>query len=92
MTLKTECCASTHVQKRPLLTSRPSRQVILARIHNRLAERGHTLNDAIAERSLYFRISLVGACNLSCPFCHNEGAPTTGKIKREDVDEAISCA
>jgi GTP 3',8-cyclase len=49
-------------------------------INRRLAERGETLASAIRERSLYFRVSLLGSCNLSCPFCHNEGGPKKGKL------------
>jgi molybdenum cofactor biosynthesis enzyme MoaA len=74
------------------LVSQPPREAVLAEIRKRLEERGETLADAIAARDLYFRVSLVGACNLSCTFCHNEGAPKEGKIKLEDVDVAIDAA
>lgn len=70
----------------------PPRDAVLTEIRRRLDQQGATLADAIADRDLYFRISLVGACNLSCTFCHNEGAPKEGKIKLEDVDVAIAAA
>lgn len=65
---------------------------MVRRIQDRLEERGQSLPEAIAERELYFRISVVGTCNLSCTFCHNEGAPTRGKITLESVDQAIGAA
>jgi len=74
------------------LVSQPSREEVLAAVRGRLDERKMTLAEAIAERDLYFRVSLVGACNLSCAFCHNEGAPKEGKVKLEDVDVAIDAA
>lgn len=73
-------------------TIQPSREVVLAAIRKRLTDRRATLAEAIAERDLYFRVSIVGACNLSCTFCHNEGAPKQGKIKLETVDAAVAAA
>ena len=52
----------------------------MSAIRSRLQDSGTTLAGAIEQRDLYFRVSLVGACNLSCAFCHNEGAPTRGKL------------
>lgn len=68
------------------------RSSVLETIGQRLDERGQDLAAAIAERELYFRISVVGTCNLSCTFCHNEGAPTSGKITLAAVERAIQAA
>lgn len=46
----------------------------------------------IREKNLYFRVSVVGACNLSCPFCHNEGAPTKGRLPFELFERATVVA
>jgi cyclic pyranopterin phosphate synthase len=61
-------------------------------IKERLWERGETLADAIRQRSLYFRVSILGACNLDCPFCHNEGGPKRGKLDIPFVSRAIRIA
>jgi molybdenum cofactor biosynthesis enzyme MoaA len=37
-------------------------------------------------------VSVIGGCNLSCPFCHNEGAPTHGFLKLEVAETAIAAA
>lgn len=58
-------------------------------IQKQLTSKGQTLAGAIRERSLYFRVSLLGGCNLKCTFCHNEGAPTTGTIDRTICNAAI---
>jgi molybdenum cofactor biosynthesis enzyme MoaA len=62
------------------------------RIRQRLLSRGDTIADAIQDRSLYFRISVLGACNLSCPFCHNEGGPTKGKLDVLFATDALRIA
>ena len=31
-------------------------------------------------RKIYFRVSLIGACNFNCEFCHNEGAGSKGSL------------
>lgn len=74
------------------LAVRPDRNRSVAMIDGRLAERDESLADAIRVRDLYFRISLVGTCNLSCTFCHNEGAPTAGKITLANAETAIAAA
>jgi GTP 3',8-cyclase len=58
-------------------------------IRRRLIERQETIRDAIQQRNLYFRVSLLGACNLSCPFCHNEGGPSKGKLDLAFAERAI---
>lgn len=68
------------------------RSAAILAIRGRLSERSQSLAEAIAERKLYFRVSVVGTCNLSCVFCHNEGAPTRGKINLAVVDRAITAA
>lgn len=52
---------------------------------NRLAE-------DINRVGLYFRVSIVGTCNLTCPFCHNEGGPNRGVIPNEIFDAAARAA
>jgi GTP 3',8-cyclase len=76
----------------PGLATDAERQQFVETITHRLEQRASTLDEEIAKRGLYFRISVVGACNLSCSFCHNEGAPKTGKIKLSVVDTAIRSA
>jgi len=49
-------------------------------IQKKLTENGKTISDGIEKKKLYFRVSLVGTCNLNCEFCHNEGAPCSGKL------------
>jgi GTP 3',8-cyclase len=72
--------------------SKTTRNAVRGQIEARLGHARATLAEAIRERDLYFRISVVGACNLSCTFCHNEGAPKTGKIKLDVVERAIVAA
>lgn len=91
MATPAESAVETSGQLLPL-APQPSRDAVIAEIRRRLEGQGATLAEAIAERDLYFRVSLVGACNLSCVFCHNEGAPKEGKIKLEDVEVAIGAA
>jgi GTP 3',8-cyclase len=64
----------------------------VALISNHLLDRAETIAQAIQKRELYFRISLVGACNLHCPFCHNEGGPEKGKLKVPFVVRATRIA
>ncbi len=68
------------------------RTATLRKITDRLDASGTTLPAAIAQRNLYFRLSLVGACNLTCPFCHNEGAPARGRISRQLAFRAAKAA
>lgn len=65
---------------------------VMRQIRIGLSESGKTLRTAIAERELYFRVSLVGTCNLSCPFCHNEGAPIRGRLDLAFAINAINAA
>lgn len=74
------------------LVSQPERHEVLWEVRRRLESRRQTLAEAIQERELYFRVSVVGACNLSCTFCHNEGAPTTGKLTPEMAEVAVRSA
>lgn len=71
------------------VSSHLSRQAIATEVENRLGNAGLSLPDAIRERELYFRVSVTGACNLSCQFCHNEGGPKKGSIDPEIAEEAI---
>ena len=74
------------------VTSHSSREAALAEVRRRLEERSQTLPAAIDVRDLYFRVSVVGACNLSCTFGHNEGAPTHGRISHEVIEGAVDAA
>lgn len=67
-----------------------TRKAMLDRIEARLGIAGWTLSQAIEATALYFRVSLLGGCNLTCPFCHNEGAPTIGRLEINDF--AAACA
>lgn len=69
-----------------------SRQEVVARLERLMTDRGTTLANEIVQRNLYFRISLVGNCNLRCSFCHNEGGPTTGLADLDFVASAVSLA
>ena len=66
-----------------------ARERMLAAIRARLLASRTMLAQAIQERDLYFRISVIGSCNLSCLFCHNEGAPTRGKMDVAYAKRAI---
>jgi len=64
----------------------------LEAIRAALSRAGMSLADAIRARSLYFRASIIGNCNLSCPFCHNEGGPTKGKLSLRTLETASAAA
>lgn len=68
------------------------RRMLLRKIGQRMRARGKTLLEEIQDRSLYFRASLVGACNLHCPFCHNEGAPAVGRADLSFMEQALIAA
>jgi cyclic pyranopterin phosphate synthase len=68
------------------------RRIVLEEIVRRLASRGENLRQAIEKRDLYFRVSLVGGCNLRCPFCHNEGAPAVGQADLTFTCQAMAAA
>jgi len=72
--------------------SRGQRDAVTKEIIRRLDVSGSTLADAIQRRSLYFRISVIGTCNLSCKFCHNEGAPAKGRLTIDSATRAIESA
>lgn len=61
-------------------------------IEQQLTAHNEDLSKAIERRSLYFRVSIIGVCNLSCTFCHNEGAPAKGKLNAEIVGRAVELA
>jgi len=67
-------------------------QPVLSAIRDRLAASSTTIEQAIEQRHLYFRVSLVGSCNLSCPFCHNEGAAKTGRMNVDFASRLIRAA
>lgn len=68
------------------------RKQAVEEVKNRLGSAGLSLADAIRERELYFRISVVGACNLRCEFCHNEGGPDKGMLGLDIAEKAIAAA
>lgn len=72
--------------------SRPQRDAVMKEIVRRLDVSGSTLAEAIQRRSLYFRVSVIGTCNLSCKFCHNEGAPAKGRLTVDSATRAIEAA
>lgn len=72
-------------------SSRAHRQAVDS-IRARLCEQGQGLADAIQRRNLYFRVSILGSCNLDCPFCHNEGGPGKGKLDLAFAGRAIRIA
>lgn len=71
---------------------RLSRQNTLKSIEQKLLSKATTLEAEIAMRELYFRISVVGGCNLHCAFCHNEGGPKKGALNIEVAEKAIKDA
>ena len=74
------------------ITLLSQRELILTEIRKKVAQKHQTLEEAIAARNLYFRVSLVGTCNLACPFCHNEGASRKGRLDVPFVTDAIQSA
>jgi GTP 3',8-cyclase len=50
------------------------------------------LRRILEDRALYFRVSVVGNCNLSCPFCHNEGGPGNGRPSVQAIEESARLA
>ena len=71
---------------------RLDRSAALQAIKLQLTERGQSLPEAIGERKLYFRVSVIGSCNLSCRFCHNEGAPKSGRLRLHQLDPMFQAA
>jgi molybdenum cofactor biosynthesis enzyme MoaA len=61
-------------------------------IANKVKSRNIGIPNEIALRKLYFRVSIVGACNLKCPFCHNEGGPTNGLIDENQLQRVMVIA
>lgn len=74
----------------PASTHKRSR--VVSELRDSLIRSGKTIAQAIADKDLYFRVSLVGGCNLSCAFCHNEGAPLQGRMEISFAIEAIAAA
>ncbi len=72
--------------------SRSVRTQFATQIRDSLQKDGVSLPELIKERELYFRISVTGACNLSCQFCHNEGGPQTGVMTPDIAEAAIVSA
>lgn len=63
-----------------------------AQIEEDLSASGRTLESLIRERKLYYRVSIVGNCNLRCRFCHNEGGPLSGTADFEAVRRSFAAA
>ncbi len=72
--------------------SADERHHMAQRIGERIAAQGRSISDLIASTSLYFRVSIIGSCNLSCAFCHNEGGPETGRLHRTVYRQALDAA
>lgn len=75
-----------------LFVTSEERLFMRSNILKRLTDNGKTISDVIEEKKLYFRVSLVGNCNLNCEFCHNEGAPYNGKLNLSFGLNAIKTA
>src|SRR6266542_5532481 len=69
-----------------------TRDVACRLIEEHLAMRQVSIAEEIARTQLYFRVSVIGGCNLSCPFCHNEGGPTRGVIDTAVLESALRAA
>jgi molybdenum cofactor biosynthesis enzyme MoaA len=65
---------------------------VVERIEADLHRSGKTLAEVIRERHLYYRVSIVGNCNLRCTFCHNEGGPTSGTLSRDVLERSFAAA
>lgn len=76
----------------PIAPDGPDREMVLRLVRRRIESAHGTLENAISTHALYFRVSVLGACNLSCRFCHNEGAPTRGRLDPSLAREAIAAA
>jgi molybdenum cofactor biosynthesis enzyme MoaA len=72
--------------------SRSVRTQFATQIRENLQKVRSSVRELIRERELYFRISVTGACNLSCQFCHNEGGPQNGVMTPEIAEAAIVSA
>ncbi len=69
-----------------------SKQEAIQILRNSLISSGKTLSSAINEKGLYFRVSIIGSCNLNCSFCHNEGAPHGSILNLSFATSAIKSA
>lgn len=69
--------------------SHSEQEVWIQRISNHLLANGSNLRQEIEKKSIYFRVSLTGVCNLSCEFCHNEGAPRKGFLDVDTIDSIL---
>jgi cyclic pyranopterin phosphate synthase len=67
-------------------------QSVLAALESDLRTAGTNLRSAIRERALYFRVSIIGNCNLRCQFCHNEGGPLSGLLDQSYARAAFAAA
>lgn len=73
-------------------------QAVLTAIEERLQSKKMSVSQAIADQHLYFRVSVLSYCNLSCPFCHNEGGPVHSQdgnhfsLNRDFAHEALKSA
>ena len=63
------------------------RNNVLYAIAKKILDRRTTLAQEISLRNLYLRVSVIGACNLSCPFCHNEGGPNRGLLELKQLHD-----
>ncbi len=61
-------------------------------VRERISGTRGSLADEISSREIYFRVSIVGNCNLSCPFCHNEGGPNSGRHESEQIEPMLQAA
>jgi len=63
-----------------------------AQIEHKVMSKGLTIPKIITSCAHYFRVSVIGTCNLHCAFCHNEGAPTAFALSTGLADAAFEAA
>jgi GTP 3',8-cyclase len=77
---------------RPPTNTLLSLQPTLDRIQLKLDAEKVEVSEAIRTKNLYFRVSVIGSCNLSCAFCHNEGGPDRGRLEPDTIEPALEAA
>ncbi|HEU4557584.1 MAG TPA: radical SAM protein, partial [Longimicrobium sp.] len=75
-----------------LTASSDERAIVVGQLRAAAGNCGLDARDLIRHRGLYFRVSVIGSCNLNCVFCHNEGGEKTGKLSFETAETAFSAA
>ncbi|MFL6137394.1 MAG: radical SAM protein [Frankiaceae bacterium] len=68
------------------------RHQLAIQVQERIFSTSRSIPEAISDTALYFRVSIVGNCNLHCQFCHNEGGPDRGTMSLESAGIAFGAA